>query len=255
MSFISILISIVPFILIGTYYYQKDTQKEPNNLLQKLFILGILSGLAVVIISLFGLLLFPNIQNIENANVIHLFFYTFLFIAMIEEGCKFLVIYKTSYNIKDFDQWYDIILYSVFVSLGFACFENFLYLFSSNSKLWTVILRSITAIPAHACFQTFMGYHLALSKFNEPEKRKKQIALSIIIPIILHGLYNFLIFSQNTLLTLLFFVFLILMFLITLLRIKDTVEIDQENINNSKCPYCHLKIIYNYCEKCGYKKQ
>ena len=232
MNFIVILISIIPFLLIGKYYYQKDTIKEPKSILERLFVHGILAGFAVVIISLIGLVFFPNIQNIENAKAIDIFFYSFFFIAMVEEGCKFFVIYKTSYHLKEFDQWYDIILYSVFVSLGFACFENFLYLLNSDNTLWTTILRSMTAIPAHTCFQTFMGYYLALSKFSNPIKRKKQIALSIIIPTILHGIYDFLIFSQITLFTSLFFIFIVLLFLITLIKIDDVIKIDQNKLDN-----------------------
>ena len=120
-------------------------------------------------------------------------FYSYIFIALIEEIWKFLMIYKVSYNNKEFDQAYDIILYSIYVGLGFATFENIIYVIG-NPNIITSLLRGITAVPAHVCFQTIMGYYLYFSKNKNKENN---ILLSLIIPILLHGTYDFLIFVLN----------------------------------------------------------
>ena len=126
---IAILISVIPTILLGYYFYKKDTIKEPQKIINSLFISGIFSGIIVVFISIIGLILFPSFTNLnEIDNLFILIFYSYIFIALIEELAKLLMIYKISYNSREFDQAYDIILYSVLVGLGFACFENIIYI-------------------------------------------------------------------------------------------------------------------------------
>mgnify|MGYP002514454572 CR=1 FL=1 len=56
------------------------------------------------------------------------------------------------------------IVYSVFVSLGFACFENILYVFA-NQSIAVGISRGILSVPGHACDAVFMGYYLSMAKF------------------------------------------------------------------------------------------
>ena len=46
-------------------------------------------------------------------------------------------------------------VYAVFVSLGFALWENISYVLHFGFQ--TAIVRSLTAIPGHACFGVFMG--------------------------------------------------------------------------------------------------
>lgn len=249
---ISLLLALLPIILIGYYFYNKDTIKEPKKLLLKLFFSGIGSGLIIIIISIFCMVLFPKYTQLEKINNIYiLLFYCFIFVALLEEISKFLMIYSISYNNKEFDQAFDIIIYSVFVGLGFACFENIIYILGSDSNITTAILRGITAVPAHTCFQTIMGYYLYLSKIKD---KRKNIILSIIIPIILHGSYDLFIFSKIGWLFLLFIVLLIFIIIYANSKIKKLIEIDKANLKPF-CPQCGNKINYQFCSKCGYKKQ
>lgn len=225
---ISFLLSIVPVIIIGYNFYKKDTIKEPKKLLSNLFISGILSGLIVVVISIFGLLLFPSLTNLDNINNLFiLIFYSYIFIALVEESCKLFMIFKISYNNKEFNQAFDIILYSVFVGLGFATFENIIYIVG-NPKIQIAFLRGITAIPSHVCFQTLMGYYLYLSKIKN---KSKYISLSLIIPFLLHGTYDFLIFTNSIILILLDLGLLIFMFIIAGTKINKLITIDKNNLN------------------------
>ena len=248
---ISLIISIIPIILIGYYFYKKDTIKEPKILLSKLLLFGILSAFFVIIISIIGITFFPNLTDIEKINNFFiLLFYSFIFVAFIEELCKFLMIYKVSYNNKEFDQAYDIILYSVFVGLGFATFENIIYIIG-NPNIETTILRGLTAVPAHVCFQCIMGYYLYYSKLN---KYQKAITLGLIIPTLLHGAYDFLIFTGFFIMILFDLGLLISLFLFFNIKIKKLIEIDKTNLK-LYCPNCGTKINYIYCSNCGYKKQ
>lgn len=164
MNYLIIILSILPILLLIMYFYKKDTLKEPKKLLRNLFFSGILSTILVTIISVINLIIFPNFFVLENANLITIMIYAFIFVALCEEFCKWIMVYKISYNHKEFDQFYDIVLYSVLVSLGFACLENILYVLENEFPIYTAIYRSITAIPAHACFGVMMGYYLGLSK-------------------------------------------------------------------------------------------
>lgn len=229
MNNLIIALSILPIVLIAIYYYKKDTLKEPKKLLRKLFFSGMLSGVLVIIISYITILFFPTYASIENANMFKIFIYSFVFVALIEEVCKWLMIYKISYHHRDFDQLYDIILYSVLVGLGFACLENLLYTTSSNN-IWVAVFRGITAIPAHACFQTFMGYYLTLAKFKKGNQNKYK-NLSLIIPVLLHGTYDFLLLSGNIVLVCSFFIFIVFLFIITIIKVKKIINIDKNNLN------------------------
>jgi len=222
---LSFLISIIPIIIFGYTFYNKDTIKEPKRLLSYLFISGMFSAIIVIIISIAGLLFFPKLADISKIDsILILLFYSYIFIALIEESSKLLMIYKLSYYNKEFNQAYDIILYSVFVALGFAFFENIVYLIS-NPALLMAFLRGITAVPAHICFQTIMGYFLYLSKLNNKDK---YIFLGLLIPCLLHGTYDFFIFTGSIFLIILDIVLLIIMFIIANQKIKKLIEIDKK---------------------------
>lgn len=221
-----LVLAILPIFLIGYYYYLKDTKKEPLKLLKKLFFSGILSGLIVIVISTIALIIFPNFNNIEELNLKDIFIYSFLFVAVLEEFFKWLMVYKITYNHQEYDQLYDIILYAVFVGLGFACFENIIYIYQSNIGMYLALIRGVTAIPAHACFATSMGYFLTLSKY---QKKKKYLYYSIFIPIVLHGNYDFILLSKNNVLNIFFLFYLVSLFLISILELKKIIKLDKKN--------------------------
>ena len=247
----SVLLSIIPIGLIAYWFYQKDTIKEPKKLLKQLFLSGILSGIFVLIISIVGVILFPKITILSNIdNLFTLLFYAYIFIGLVEEMSKFFMIYKGGYNNEYFDQSYDIVLYSVYVSMGFALFENIIYLYS-YPNFQTAITRSLTAVPAHVCFQVIMGYFLYLSKQKD---NKKNIIKSIAYPILIHGTYDFFIFYGTYDFLLIDLIFLILICIDANTRIKKLIEIDKHNLENVVCPNCHNIIKYNYCPNCGHKK-
>lgn len=226
---IYLIISILPIYLIGLYFYKKDTIKEPTMLLTKLFISGIIASLIVIYISIKSFTYFPTLLTTNNNNIIFLLIYCFIFIALTEELTKFLMIYIISYHNPEFNQAYDIILYSVFVGLGFAFFENIIYTIE-NPSLINIFLRGITAIPAHACFQTIMGYYLYKNKI---QRNAISMLESLFIPIFLHGLYDFLIISNNNFFILIFIALLISIFIITYFKIQELVAIDQSNLPNN----------------------
>ena len=94
---------------------------------------------------------------------------------------------------KDFNEPIDGIVYGVIVSLGFATLENIYYVYALNDYFNTssqslAILRSFSAIPAHGVFGATMGYFFMKYSFFS---KQNNLALCMIVPILLHGSYNF----------------------------------------------------------------
>jgi RsiW-degrading membrane proteinase PrsW (M82 family) len=76
------------------------------------------------------------------------------------------------------------------VSMGFAAFENILYVFQGGFKV--ALLRAFTAIPAHATFGVIMGYYMGKSKFSK--KKMKWNLIGLMAAILFHGTYDFFLF-------------------------------------------------------------
>lgn len=215
--------SILPVLVLAFYIYNKDKDKEPIGLLVKLFFGGVGSLFITLIISLFLGLFFPNIlSDTAKLSFVELIFHVFFGVALVEEFSKWLVLYNTSYNHYEFDQVFDMIVYSAFVALGFACFENILYVFENGMS--TAVIRGFLAVPGHFCDGIFMGYYLSMAKVADINKnyssKRKYIILSIFVPMMLHGIYDFCLFSGNIGFIIIFFVFIICLYIKSFSRIK-----------------------------------
>ena len=90
------------------------------------------------------------------------------------------------------------VVYGVYTALGFALFENVFYILGGG--LVTGIARAFTAVPAHASNGAFMGMMLSRAKWYEATKPKKSLAykiLAVLIPTLLHGVYDMFAFSNQ----------------------------------------------------------
>ena len=256
---ILLIISVLPVVLIGYYIYRKDLNKESTGLLAKLFIAGVLSTILVLIMSAISETFIPFLgKEVEDLNTIELILYVFIGIALIEEFCKWIMVYFISYNSKEFDELYDMIIYAVFVSLGFACLENIIYVFGSGFS--TGILRAIYAVPGHACDGIFMGYFLGLAKLSEHQKnnsnKNKYLFLSILIPVLLHGIYDYCILSENVILVIGFYIFVAVLYSRSIKKINQISRNNRKLVyKNNFCSNCGTKIESDYCPKCGTKNE
>ncbi len=199
-----IVLTIFPVIYLCKYINDKDINKEPKKLLRRIFIMSIISVVPIIFLELMSEDYFP--VNGEDLSYSDLFINIFISIALIEEGFKYLIATFNCYFNKEFDEFYDGIVYGVYASLGFAVVENVLYVFSNYDIAYiTAILRAIVSIPGHTCFGVIMGYYMSKAKF---EKKFIYLLLSLLIPTILHTFYDGLLFSEQALL---FFIFYIVM--------------------------------------------
>ena len=109
---------------------------------------------------------------------------------------------RTSY----FNEKLDGIVYGVFAALGFATVENIIYVvFTYSNNPFIGLYRGIFSVPAHGVFGITMGYYLSLYKFNTDNKGKAlNYRKSLIMPVILHGIFDFILMANIPELTLLF---------------------------------------------------
>ncbi len=251
-----VIIAVLPIIFICLYIYNKDKEKEPLKFLIKLFLLGILSCFLVMLISWKIQTVFPIFaKEVDEMSFFEVFLYSFVGVALIEEICKWIMVYFGGYKSKYFDQVYDSVVYAVFVSLGFAFFENLLYVIPKGS-FQIGLFRGLLAIPGHACDAIFMGYYLSLAKIAGSKGQKKlelkYQCLSILMPTILHGFYDFCLFANFSILIFIFFIFIICLYKVSFSKLKE-LSVNNVAVKDIKkeCDNCHIYFEGSYCPKCG----
>ena len=225
MQLLLLFLAVIPVVVILSFIYIKDKNKEPGKLLILLFGLGIASCFMVLAVSDLIFMIFPFMQKgSDYMTFFELMAYAFIGVALIEEFCKFFMTYLCGYRSKAYDEVYDGIVYAVFVSLGFAFFENLLYVFK-NQSISVGISRGLLAVPGHACDAVFMGYYLSVAKVyahqNKKNLEKKNLAFSILVPTILHGIYDFCLFTGEALFIILFLVFVVFVYIAAFKKIKQ----------------------------------
>ena len=183
----TLLITILPSLLIVTFFVKSDRFPEPTSQIIKIFMFGIFLCIPAFYIN-------TALDEIySNTNISEALIRSFLSAAPVEEVLKFTVLYSLVYKMKDFNEPIDGIVYGVSVSLGFATLENIYYVYVLSDYFGTTsqglaILRSFSAIPAHGIFGATMGYFFMKYTFI---KKENNLALCMIVPILLHGAYNY----------------------------------------------------------------
>ena len=186
-------LAIAPGIAICLFIYFKDKyNQEPLGLLILSFFMGILSIIPAVIIQI---ALTKPVEHIIGGGIQYTAVFSYLIVALSEEGSKYLALRFIPYRRKAFDDPFDGIVYAVVVSMGFATLENILYV--SSHGFATGVLRMFLSVPAHATFGVLMGYHVGLARFD-PAYKRKYMFLAIFWPVVFHGTYDFFLFVGNT---------------------------------------------------------
>jgi len=177
--------SITPVLIFMFLIYNKDSIKEPFGLLMKCFFGGFLS----VIIDLIIVKLIDPLGASFTSPFASSFFDAFFQAGFPEELSKLIILYWIVWKHKDFDQYFDGIIYAVFVSMGFALVENLMYVFKGGLNV--ALMRAVLAVPGHGFFAIAMGYYFSLAKFHDGTKKTEFIAKCLLVPAVLHGLYDF----------------------------------------------------------------
>lgn len=228
--------SIAPVLIFLYLINKKDKNKEPYGLLLKCFF----AGFIVAAISIFVELILGIAGDELNGPLSKSVYTAFIVAALTEEFFKWIFIKKIIWKNAHFDEHYDGIIYAVFVSLGFALIENIAYVFSGG--LHVAFARAVLAVPGHGLFAVMMGYQLSLAKFGPKENQSKRMLLSLLLPILFHGLYDFALMYMDAIkennplliigLILLFTFVVIRMWIVGIKNIKHHLHKDSENMSD-----------------------
>lgn len=185
-------IAILPVVVLMVYIYRQDKyQKEPVKSLAKAFFGGML---AIVL----DILLVSGLRSLWSDTAIAgtIFYDYFIEAGMAEEFSKFAIFMLLIWRDKNFDEYFDGIVYATFISLGFACVENIQYVLDSG--FGTGIIRALISVPGHFLFGVLMGYFLSLAKFR-PEKRGIYLWSGLLLAMFIHGLFDELLIIEGIL--------------------------------------------------------
>ena len=223
-----ILAAVLPAAYLMVKVYRSDRlEREPPRLVIGLVLLGMISTALAGTAEQLGDKLLSYFFTEESTAYKALFF--FLIVGPAEEGFKYAVLRWRTWRHPAFDCQYDGVVYAVFVSLGFALWENIGYVLMYGID--TALARALTAVPGHACFGVFMGVWYGIAKRYalygcEPESKRARW-LCVIVPALLHGCYDFIASLEAEVFVLVFLAFVAAMFFTALRMVKRVSQKDR----------------------------
>lgn len=208
-----VVLALAPVVLIALYIYCRDKyEKEPLGMLIKAFVAGCLVPIPVLLLGGVFMRFTPTDPGWQA------FYNAFLIAGTFEEVFKFIFLFLLIWKNQNFNEKFDGIVYAVFVSLGFAAVENILYVYQYGESV--AYIRAILSVPAHAIFGIIMGYYLGLAKFY-PIPRKVLVIKAIAFPILLHGIFDFILMKNDARLLLMFIPFVVYLYYDGLRKIRN----------------------------------
>jgi len=190
MNFLSWEISVIallPAIVLCGYIYCKDKiEKEPIGLLLILFGFGAISYIPALMLEKFVLSGIDNIfenaisfsadgmtrYSSEGVMVLNKILTAFIGVALIEICLKWIILFVGTRNNKHLNYLFDGIVYSVFVSLGFAAAENIRFAWVNGWDM--LVLRSLSSIPGHLIAGIIIGYYYTLWNTHKKAKQMEE---------------------------------------------------------------------------------
>ncbi len=116
---------------------------------------------------------------------------SFVGVSLIEESAKWIWFVLFMRHWAHFDRYTDGILYGCGLAAGFSLVEGILYGIVHLDAVQSLI-RGLTAVPVHFMFGIIMGFLFARYKLESD----RFFWLSLLIPVLLHGLYDFFILQE-----------------------------------------------------------
>ena len=189
-------LALLPVLVLAVFVYVMDRyEKEPLRMLLKAFFCGVFAVVVVIPLEYFFSAFAPS------GAVLHGIYEGFVVAGFSEELCKLLVFMLFIWRSRHFNEYFDGIVYAVYVGLGFACLENVGYVFQSGlfqESLVTGVTRALLSVPAHFLFAVAMGYYLSKAKFDVAN-RASSFLKALFYPLLLHGTFDALLMVSDNL--------------------------------------------------------
>jgi len=208
-------LALAPGLFLLIIFYFVDREREPFAIIFATFFAGMAASIPIAILEIFGKSLFSPLSQTVSPHAINIS-YIFLVVGPVEEVLKFGAVMAVVFISKQFNEWYDGILYAMVASLGFATLENIIYVLSFGAV--TGFLRFFLSVPAHALFGGIMGFFLSGAKFSK--KPFPWLLGALLIPIMFHGLFDAFLVSGKILIILLVIPLSIAMWIFLILAIR-----------------------------------
>lgn len=231
------LAAVLPAAFLLRYVYKHDTiEKEPTGLLWKLILMGCISALCSGVLE--GVANYLLQIFIDPRDPIYVIALAFLVVAVVEEGTKLFFLKRASWNHPAFNYRFDGLVYAVFVSLGFAALENVQYVV--NYGLSVALPRALLAIPGHMSFAIFMGVYYGRAKHLENRGdyagSRRSLRTGYLTAVFLHGFYDSCAMIGTSWASIVFVVFVLIMFATAFRTLKRESATD-EPITPSDPPF------------------
>ncbi len=209
-------LAVIPSIILALRVLAYDRiEKEPPALLAKLFVLGMLTCIPSAIVEAVGDVVLA-VFGIEEGTMVYSVLTYLLVVPCAEECFKYLAL-RTTRNNPEFNYTFDGVVYAVMVGLGFATLENLLYVFE-YMDLQVAIMRGLLSVPLHCTCAIFMGYFFGVARGQEvrgsQDEARRARMLALLVPILIHGIYDFSFDIESTPIFILGLMFSIAVFLL-----------------------------------------
>ena len=209
-----LILALAPVAILLAYTLFRDKyEKEPWQMLIKALLLGAVSTIPALFVETF-----LSAFNQSFSEMTLVFWNSFVVTAFTEEFFKLLFLYLLIWKSAEFNEKFDGIVYAVFISLGFAAVENIMYVFDYGTQVGYI--RALTAVPAHFLFGINMGYFVGMAKFY-PDKKGRLMRAALLYPLVLHGLYDFILMSEHPQALIIFLPFVFFMWKIGIKKMKQ----------------------------------
>lgn len=220
--------AVIPAVVLLVKVYKVDhLDKESPRLLWNLVVRGVIATVFAVLTEWIGEFVLSSF--VQEGTVLYNFLLYFIVVAVSEEGFKYLLMKQRTWKDPEFNFQFDGVVYAVFVSLGFALWENISYVLMYG--FGTALVRAVTAVPGHACFGVFMGAWYGLAKKYESygmhSQSKTCRVVALLSSIVLHGCYDFTASIENQNYAWVFVAFVVVMFLVAFRLVKKLSQNDR----------------------------
>lgn len=220
--------AVIPAVVLLVKVYKVDhLDKESPRLLWNLVVRGVIATVFAMLTEWMGEFVLSSF--VQEQTVLYNFLLYFIVVAVSEEGFKYLLMKQRTWKDPEFNFQFDGVVYAVFVSLGFALWENISYVLMYG--FGTALVRAVTAVPGHACFGVFMGAWYGLAKKYESygmhSQSKTCRVVALLSSIVLHGCYDFTASIENQNYAWVFVAFVVVMFLVAFRLVKKLSQNDR----------------------------